>query len=161
MRDDRGDLFLAVKDTEATLLSGTAIPTAFVTDEMNRSLSRRQVLGLDCCHSAAFARGTKAVIGDSAGTATAFDGTGYGRVVLTAIDATLFAWDATGTTIDHLNTSVFTRYLVDGLKTGEADTDADGRITLDELYDYVYPQVVSSTAYLIRAPGLPAGLASS
>ena len=56
---------------------------------------------------------------------------------------------------------MFTRYLVDGLKTGEADTDADGRITLDELYDYVYPQVVSSTAYLIRAPGLPAGLASS
>jgi formylglycine-generating enzyme required for sulfatase activity len=37
--------------------------------------------------------------------------------------------------------SVFTRVLVHGLETGEADMDDDGWISLDELYDYVYGRV--------------------
>jgi hypothetical protein len=41
--------------------------------------------------------------------------------------------------------SVFTHYLIQGLPTGEADANADGRITLDELYDYVYAQMVHTT----------------
>ena len=60
IRDDRGQLFLAVRDTEHNLLRGTAIPAAFITEEMDHSRSRRQVLILDCCHSGAFARGMKA-----------------------------------------------------------------------------------------------------
>jgi hypothetical protein len=40
---------------------------------------------------------------------------------------------------------VFTRYLIQGIQTGEADSNADGRITLDELYDYAYAQVVKAT----------------
>ena len=45
----------------------------------------------------------------------------------------------------HENEIEFTRHLVQGLRTGQADTDADGRITLDELYNYVYEQVVLQT----------------
>ncbi|RLC76924.1 MAG: hypothetical protein DRJ03_27755, partial [Chloroflexi bacterium] len=39
--------------------------------------------------------------------------------------------------------SVFTSVLVHGLGTGEADIDADGHISLDELYEYVYAQVTA------------------
>ena len=42
--DDQGHLYLAVKDTERDLLSGTAIPANFITGEMDRSRSKRQVL---------------------------------------------------------------------------------------------------------------------
>ena len=49
--DDRGRLHLAAKDSESDLLSATAIEASFVTDVMDRSFSRRQVLVLDCCHS--------------------------------------------------------------------------------------------------------------
>ncbi|MBI3913202.1 MAG: caspase family protein, partial [Chloroflexi bacterium] len=35
--DDRGELFLAAKDTERDLISGTAIPAAYITGEMDRS----------------------------------------------------------------------------------------------------------------------------
>ncbi len=68
VRDDRGDLYLAVKDTEADVLSGTAIEAGFITNQMDTTHSRRQVLILDCCHSAAFARGSKAAIGESVAT---------------------------------------------------------------------------------------------
>ncbi|MGH9196785.1 MAG: hypothetical protein ACRD1T_13705, partial [Acidimicrobiia bacterium] len=77
------------------------------------------------------------------GTGSAFEGLGYGRVVLTATDSTQYAWE--GDELVDSDKSVFTHYLVRGLKTGEADRDADGVITLDELYDYIYEHVVSDT----------------
>ena len=77
VKDDLGRLFLAVKDTEHNLLSATAVPSSSITDEMDNSRSRRQVLILDCCHSGAFAQGTKGTTGGSVGTAAAFQGTGY------------------------------------------------------------------------------------
>jgi len=142
--DDQGQLFLAVRDTDSKLLSGTAIPASYITTEMNTSYSQRQVLILDCCHSGAFARGAKGQIGSSVGTATVFEGTGYGRVVLTASDATQFAWEGEQV-IGRAENSLFTHYLLEGIKTGKADLDADGRITVDELYDYVYEQVIRQT----------------
>jgi hypothetical protein len=142
VRDDQGHLHLAVKDTEHDLLAATAIPAAFITSEMDRSRSRRQVLILDCCHSGAFAQGMKGVVGESVGTASAFAGIGYGRVVLTASDSTQYAWEG-DQVIGEAENSVFTHFMIEGLKTGTADRDADGRITLDELYDYVYEQVVT------------------
>ncbi|HEY5669562.1 MAG TPA: caspase family protein, partial [Anaerolineales bacterium] len=57
--DDQGHLYLAVRDTDSKLLRGTAISASYITDEMNNSRSQRQLLILDCCHSGAFARGTK------------------------------------------------------------------------------------------------------
>jgi len=142
--DDQGRLFLAVKNTRRDLLRGTAVPATFVSDEMDGSNSRRQVLVLDCCHSGAFARGAKGVVGASVGTAATFQGTGYGRIVLTATDATQYAWEG-DQVIGQAQNSVFTHYLIQGLQTGEADADRDGKVTLDELYDYVYARVVNET----------------
>lgn len=150
VRDDRGQLFLAVKDTEHNLLRGTAIPAAYITEEMDNSRSRRQVLILDCCHSGAFSHGMKGAPGASVGTAAAFEGTGSGRVVLTATDSTQYAWEG-NRVVGQAENSVFTHYLIQGLRTGEADGDADGQITLDELYNYVYEQVVDETP--MQTPG--------
>lgn len=142
--DTHGRLFLAVKDTERPLLRATAIPAAFITDEMNNSRSQRQLLILDCCHSGAFARGTKGSLGASVGTSAAFEGTGYGRVVMTATDATQYAWEGDQAVGEPVN-SVFTHHLIGGLKSGEADANHDGVVTIDELYDYSYRQVVKET----------------
>ncbi len=142
--DDQGHLYLAVKDTDSKLLRGTAISANYITDEMNNSRSQRQVLILDCCHSGAFARGTKGQPGASVGTASAFEGTGYGRVVLTASDATQYAWEGEQV-IGEAENSLFTHYMLQGIKRGEADLNRDGQITIDELYDYVYERVVGQT----------------
>ena len=141
--DDNGQLYLAVKDTERELLSATSIEAPFITSLMDRSISRRQILMLDCCHSGAFGR-SKGGLGASVGTATTFEGKGYGRIILTASDATQYAWEGDDF-FGEAQSSVFTRHLVEGLRTGAADTDADGQITLDELYDYVYENVVAET----------------
>jgi formylglycine-generating enzyme required for sulfatase activity len=142
VRDKRGRLYLTVRDTERDLLSATAIPAAYITDVMDGCLSKRKVLILDCCHSGAF--GAKGIIGTSVGTGSEFAGSGSGKVVLTATDSTQYAWEGDRVT-GEADKSVFTHFLTQGLKTGAADSDDDGMITIDELYDYVYEQVIDVT----------------
>jgi hypothetical protein len=60
--------------------------------------------------------------------------------VLTASDAMQYAFEE-DKVIGEGSHSVFTRHLIQGLETGEADMDDDGWISLDELYDYVYGRV--------------------
>jgi formylglycine-generating enzyme required for sulfatase activity len=145
IRNEQGQLFLAANDTEINILEASGIPADFVTNSMNNSRSQRQLLILDCCNSGAFAHGSKSAsaVGKSMGIATAFEGSGFGRVVLTATDATQYAWEG-DKVIGDTQKSVFTHFLVEGLK-GEADRNGDGRIDVDELYDYAYEQVVSRT----------------
>lgn len=138
IRDERGTLYLAVRNTNLKRLRVTAIKSDFIRETMDQTRSRRQVLILDCCNSGAFAQGTKSAVGTSVGTATAFD-SGYGRIILTASDSTQFAWEG-DKIIGNTQNSLFTHFLVKGL-LGEADRDGNGQITVDELYDYAYEQV--------------------
>ena len=142
--DDQGQLHLAVHDTERNYLSSTAVAASFIKGELDKSFSNRQIVILDCCHSGAFGRGSKGVEGASVGTKTAFETRGKGRVVLTASDATQYAWE--GDQIDgHAERSLFTHYLIQGLHTGAADMDGDGQISHDELYYFVHGRVVEVT----------------
>lgn len=142
VRDELGALYLAVKNTIRSRLRSTAIKSDYIREVMDQSRSRRQVLVLDCCNSGAFEQGTKAATGVSVGTASAFEG-GYGRIILTASDSTQFAWEG-DKVIGETDNSLFTHFLVEGLE-GEADIDGDGRITVDELYDYAYEEVKHAT----------------
>jgi uncharacterized caspase-like protein len=142
VRDELGALYLAVKNTKRFHLLSTAIKSDSIRELMDQSRSKRQILILDCCNSGAFARGTKGATGMSLGTASAFE-VGYGRIILTASDATQFAWEG-DQVIGKTENSLFTHFLMKGLK-GEADLDCDGRITVDELYDYTYEQVKLAT----------------
>ncbi len=142
IKDEDGRLYFATTDTRRKMLRSTAIPTTLVNDVMRYSRSRRQVLLLDCCYSGAFARGMIAKAGADIGAKEHFEG--RGRVVLTASDAIQYAFEE-DKVIGEGSHSVFTRHLIQGLETGEADLDDDGWISLDELYDYVYGRVTGET----------------
>ena len=138
--DESARLYFATTDTRVDRPRSTAVSADFVNDLMGECRSRRQVLMLDCCNSGAFARGIKA--GGSIGTGERFEG--RGRVVITASDALQHAFEDGRVEGESVN-SVFTRVLVDGLRTGNADLNGDGNVTLDELYDYVYGRVLDSS----------------
>ena len=139
-----GRLHLAVKDTRRNLLMSTSLPAPFVTELLDDSACTRQLLILDCCYSGAFAAGVKdeEVIGSSVGTKTLFEGNGRGRVVLTASDETQYAWQG-DTLLGGTLHSVFTHFLVEGLRTGDADLNNDGFVSVDELYTYTRKQVAA------------------
>src|SRR5829696_7407470 len=140
LKDDEGRFYLAMANTRRSALMFTAISGAQLNDAMDASPSRRKVLVLDCCYSGAFPAGRTAKADEGVQTLERFQG--KGRAVLTASDATQYAFEG-----DDLRgsgtSSVFTRHLVEAIRTGAADLDEDGDIALDELYSYVREQVVA------------------
>jgi uncharacterized caspase-like protein len=139
--DDRGRLYYATVDTDHELLSVTAVQAAWFNEHLEDCRCRRQILVLDCCHSGAFAKGAK---GDSAlALRERFEG--RGRVVLTASRATEYSFEGESA-VGEGTSSRFTGALVSGLRTGEADSDGDGLITVTELYDYAYRAVKATEA---------------
>ncbi len=142
IKDEDGQLYFATADTRRKRLRSTAVWANFVNDVMRRSRTRRQLLLLDCCYSGAFARGMVARADKEIGTKEHFEG--RGRVVLTASDAMQYSYEGDKIEGEGVR-SVFTRSLVHGLETGEADRDGDGRVSIDELYDYLYERVEEET----------------
>src|SRR4051795_3490053 len=140
LKDDEGRLYLAMTNTRREALMFTAISAAQLNDAMEASPSRRKVLILVCCYSGAFPAGRTAKADVGVHTLERF--LGKGRAVLTASDATQYAFE--GNDVRGSGTSsVFTRYLVEAIRSGEADLDNDGDIALDELYSYVHDRVVA------------------
>jgi hypothetical protein len=144
VKDEDGELYLATANTVLRALGATAVPAEFVNRRMSRSRSRRVVLLLDCCYAGAFERGMTARAGAGVGIEAHFGG--RGRAVITASSAMEYAFEGDELAdSQELRPSVFTSALVEGLQTGDADRDQDGMVALDELYDYVYDKVRSTT----------------
>ena len=138
--DARRRLYFAATDTRKDRLGSTGVESAWVLDQLEHCRARRQVLILDSCFSGAFAHGAKGEA--DLGLQDRFLGQGRGRVVLTASTATEYSFegDPTNAAITPAG-SVFTAALVQGLRTGEADTDHDGHVSVDDAYTYVFDQV--------------------
>ncbi|MCW5212799.1 caspase family protein [Desulfobulbus sp. TB] len=152
IKDLKGKLYLAMPNTKQNRLRATTVHASYLSDLMDECLSRRIVLILDCCHSGAFASGFKGAVGTDVGIEAAFKGTGYGRIVLTASDAVQYAWE--GDKVEGSPfCSVFTRFLVQGLRTGEADFSQDGNITVEELYQYAHDQIIQLDSDKQQTPG--------
>jgi|GEM_PF-4930908 len=134
IKDDTGKFSLATRITEKHRLRTTAVAASFVHDVMSSSKSRRQVVILDCCFSGAFAQGMTAK--DDASVDVKAQLGGEGRAVLTASTATQYAFAQANEEL-----SVYTRFLVEGIRTGAADVDTDGHITVDELHEYAQRKV--------------------
>lgn len=143
VQDAKGRLYFAFSDTDRNLLDSTAVSAEWVRDRIQSSRSTSTLVLVDCCFSGAFLKGMQ---GRSAGTgveALVQDlPRSSGVSVLTASGALEASFeDKTGD-----RPSYFTGAVIDGLATGAADLNRDGRITDDELYEYAYAQVVAGTS---------------
>ncbi|MBE3010759.1 caspase family protein [Microbispora sp. NEAU-D428] len=144
VKDDNGELYFATPTTKLNRLGATAVSAEFVSRRMSRSRSRRMILLLDCCYAGAWARGALPRAGMGVHVEEQFGG--RGRVVITASNAMEYAFDGTELAdAQEQAPSVFTRALVEGLESGDADRDQDGYVGIDELYDYVYDKVRQTT----------------
>lgn len=138
IKDDRGRLYLATRNTSKTqqgeLIRSTSVSANFIHDRMSESRSRRQVVILDSCFSGAFAEGMSAKddgmidIREQLG--------GEGRAVLTSSTSTQYSFEQEGQDL-----SIYTRFLIEGIKSGEADRDQDEFISIDELHEYASQKV--------------------
>jgi uncharacterized caspase-like protein len=145
IKDDSGRLFLATrqtrKNTKGELVRTTAVAASLIHDVMENRGSRRQVIILDCCFSGAFAEGMRAKDDGSLDIKNQLAETKKpqsveGRAVLTSSTSTQYSFEQEGSDL-----SVYTRYLVEGIEKGAADTNDDGFISVDELHEYARKKV--------------------
>ncbi len=169
LKDEQGRLYFAARNTRRDRLRSTAVPAAFVNDVLFNCRSRRKVLLLDCCYSGAFAKGLSVKSDLAVHTADHFDARGL--VVVTASDATQYAFE--GEAVSGLAApSVFTTSLVEGLRSGAADVDGDGLVSVDDAYEYARRRLseqarpqsprkwafdVAGSIVLARTPQAPGG----
>lgn len=143
IKDDRGHLYFATETTKSDRLASTGISAAFVADQMYQSRARQIVLLLDCCYSGAFTRGLLHHAGDKVDLDSF---AARGHAVLFASSAMEYAFELDGSGLSGSGVaSLFTRTIVHGLRTGEADRDGDGLVSVEELYDHVLTQVRTLT----------------
>ncbi|SFW77999.1 Uncharacterized protein, contains caspase domain [Amycolatopsis australiensis] len=150
VKDTRGRLHFAGTDTRLDLLNATGVPAEFVRDEVDRSPARQVVLWLDCCFSGAFPAGHVPKSGRRVDVVDQLSAkSGRGCLVMTASTHLEHAFE-TGTGHSPIGPevpSIFTEAIISGLRSGDADLDADGRIEAAELYNYVYERVRSRTPH--------------
>jgi WD40 repeat protein len=138
VKDSDGQLYFAMPNTRRDRLRSTALKAQEVNEIMRGSKAQQKLLLLDCCYSGAFARGTIFKADQSIGTRGYFESRGL--AILTASDALQYSFEEEEVA-GQATQSVFTRLLTQGLGRGEADTDSDGLITFDELYDYISDRI--------------------
>ncbi|MEE1940636.1 caspase family protein [Streptomyces sp. TRM 70361] len=146
LKNASGDLFFAAPNTIPQRLASTAVAADFVRRCMAACRARSIVLFLDCCYGGAFSQGMGVRAAGDVNVLDAFGGEklggGRGWAVITASNSMEYAFEGTELTEGGKpRPSVFTSALVGGLSTGEADLDEDGRVSLNELYEYVFDRV--------------------
>jgi len=143
IKSQSGQLFLAAQNTTGDFLRSTGVSANFIKENMGESESQRQILILDCCYGGAIIEGSKSdnLIGQNINSVLSFQSSGFGRIIITASESMQYAFD--GKHIEgQTQNSAFTGQLIEGLRTGKADTDNDGLIDIDELYQYAFKHVI-------------------
>jgi formylglycine-generating enzyme required for sulfatase activity/uncharacterized caspase-like protein len=131
--------YLVPHDAQADDLWSSGISMEAVQQIFSRLSANQVVCFLDCCYSGAaggrsFEREgfrTRALLSDEFLDSLASEG----RLVVTACATSEVSLES-----QDRGHGLFTHHLVEGLR-GAADADGNGRVTIDELYDYVYHQV--------------------
>jgi EAL domain-containing protein (putative c-di-GMP-specific phosphodiesterase class I) len=143
VKDESGKLYFATsgtrKNTKNQIVKATMVPASFVHDMMNNCFAKRQSIILDCCFSGAFDPNLAAKDDNSVDLQGQLGA--EGRVVMASSSHMQLSFGNK----ENSSLSVYTSYLVEGLKTGDADLDNDGAISVRDLHQYICSKAREST----------------
>ncbi|GIH16643.1 caspase, EACC1-associated type [Rugosimonospora africana] len=134
VRDARGRLYFVAADTSQSRLAATGVEASWLQDRLEECDATQQVVILDCCFSGAFASWAKGGADDLSRDLEELSGHGRGRIVLTASRATEYSFEGHAVPGAAITGSVFTAGLIDGLRSGQADTYHLGRISVEDAF---------------------------
>jgi chaperonin GroEL len=136
-RDLGGRLHFVAQNSEESLIDSSFISAYFVNRQFARSVAGSKVLILDCCFSGSFRFDFGVALRAVWRRVPLTEMTGNGYVVFTATDEFEFARDGTGKKQTPSEISPYSRAIVDGITTGEADVNGDGIVSVADLDAYL------------------------
>lgn len=126
--DERGSLSLAVVDVDKEFVDATALDAEFIVSQLRRSKCRKTVLLIDCCYAGAFFNNNR--------------GVPDGLYAITSCGADQMCADTP-------QGGAFSLALCAGLSGAAADTDGDGRVSIDELHDFVRERLQADNSFVM------------
>jgi TIR domain/Caspase domain len=115
LKGEGGSLCLLVADSERDCPDATALDSDFILSELRRSRCRKLVLLIDVCHAGAFFAQNR--------------GIPNGLSAITSCGADELCADTP-------KGGAFTLAICSALKCGAADSDGDGQVSVDDLYEF-------------------------
>lgn len=123
------NLYFAAKDSRKDDAAATAVPADDLSRWVAQSRCQQVLVLLDCCFGArAFTQSLKPT--------PVFHEVGQGKAIIASSDALQYAYEPSDG-----SPSYFTGALIDGLRTGAADVNGDGLVSVDDLYQYVFAKL--------------------
>lgn len=132
--DRTGHLYLTANNSSEKNIVSTAIPIQNIKRFIDNSYSKKIALILDCCFSGRAGKGFKSSDTDTLSSALEH---GRGQYVLAATSATQTAREYEYPDVEGKGHGAFTYSIINGIKSGAADLNQDGHISITELYDYL------------------------
>jgi hypothetical protein len=136
VKDTQRRLYFAATTTrkeQDELVTSTAVAAEAVHDWLRFCKAKQQVVILDCCFSGAFGN---LLTQDDGAVNLEEELSAEGRVVLTSSSSMEYSFQQR-----EGDLSVYTHYLVDGIRTGAADLNEDGAICVDDVHRYTSRKV--------------------
>ncbi|RDI22881.1 caspase, EACC1-associated type [Lentzea flaviverrucosa] len=133
------EFHFAATDTSPSSLEETAISASFVNDALQQCRAAQKIAMFDCCESGGFTTGFTTDVPKSVASAPILRSRGV--YVLSSSSATETSYGGGIGPDGQPLPSVFTGEIVDALRSGRADRDGDGKVTIDELFDHVSERV--------------------
>lgn len=133
------EFYFAATDTHPEHLADTAISASFVNEQLQLCHAAQKIAVFDCCESGGFTTGFTTHAPKAAGSAPILRSRGV--YVLSSSSASEKSYGGGAAPDGQVLPSVFTGEIVEALRTGHADRDGDGKVTIDELFDHVAEQV--------------------
>lgn len=124
-------------DERSLLLGGERLDYEELKGELEKTGADVRIVVLDSCASGAFTRTKGGQIGAP-----------FLKDLSTQVEGHAFLTSSTAEELsqesDRIESSFFTHALIEGLR-GAADANADGKVTLNEAYEYAYSQTTADT----------------
>ncbi len=138
VQDDSRQLYLTTsitcKTPRAELIRVSTVSVSFVQELMQNSSCENQVVILDCSFNTLSSQPMWTHSDGIADIKT--KSSGKKQAILISSNSI-----PTSLELENFEPSTYTRYLVEGMKTGAADLDCDGWVSADELHEYASRQL--------------------
>jgi tetratricopeptide (TPR) repeat protein len=139
------EVFFLNYDAEVDNLAGSAVAQSDIEKILKISRAKKKIWIADACHSGtvedAFASSRSNIPSAINKLLGRISTSNNGTALLTASSSSEFSYEDARWGGGH---GVFTYHLLEGMK-GKADTNADGYVSIRELFDYVYKGVAEDT----------------
>jgi S-DNA-T family DNA segregation ATPase FtsK/SpoIIIE len=135
--DTQDRLYLAASNTQSDLLGSTALALEQIKDVIDTCPSTRIILILDCYYSTV--TGAPVAL-QAVAEQMRWAASGRGKYILSAAPT-----EPAGQEPPAAPESTLTQHLIEGLRTGHADIDRVGFMTIDQLYRYACAKVLQAS----------------